>query len=98
MDDVTLYRQKLGWLPVKARREYFLGALTFVLLQTSRPNYLAKNFILTADRDVRRSTRHRVPTFYIHRFNTNLFLQLFSNLSLLFLEQFTQQHYLTIPQ
>ncbi|OXU19068.1 hypothetical protein TSAR_012064 [Trichomalopsis sarcophagae] len=49
MDHVIPFRQKLGWLPVKAHRKYFLGTLTFALLQTGRPNYLAKNFILTAD-------------------------------------------------
>ncbi|OXU20075.1 hypothetical protein TSAR_009821 [Trichomalopsis sarcophagae] len=67
-DHVTAYRQKLDWLPVKGRREYFLDTLTFSLLQTNRPVYLISNLILTTNRGVRRFTRHGVLTFFIRHF------------------------------
>ena len=69
---ISPYRRSLGWLTVKSRRLYFLGIVTFNILQGSSPHYLGDLF--TRSTLSLRPSRHLNPdVFAISNFRTSTF-------------------------
>jgi len=70
------YRMKANWLTISSRRKFFLGNLTYQIITTSHPSYLADRFI-PVDDSVRRSSRLHHSRFVLSVPHTNIYARSF---------------------
>uniref|UniRef100_A0A6V7KTZ8 Reverse transcriptase domain-containing protein n=1 Tax=Bracon brevicornis TaxID=1563983 RepID=A0A6V7KTZ8_9HYME len=66
-EHVTAHRERLGWLRCEERRKYFLGCLTYKVLNSGVPSYLSSRFIAN---NSTRPMRSEVLPLVIPRRNT----------------------------
>lgn len=73
---LTSFRQKAKWLTTRDRRMYFLGSLTYQILNTSSPSYLFDRFI-EIDPLARRSHRHITSPYVLPLCRTDIYARSF---------------------
>lgn len=73
---LATFRKKAHWLTTRERRNYFLGALTYQVLNSSQPFYLNQKFE-AVDPAIRRSGRQLSSSFKLPICRTDLFARCF---------------------
>lgn len=70
------FRRKAKWLTTRARRTYFLGSLTYQIINTGSPYYLHERF-REVDHTVRRSARQVSNSYHLPVCRTNIYAHSF---------------------
>lgn len=73
---LSVFRQEAGWLTTRVRRRYFLGSLTYQILNTSSPLYLHERFV-EIDPTMRRSARSLSSSFILPVCRTDTYARSF---------------------